>query len=408
MQYMSKGKQKMLALQCLLLCATILFGAAACNTTATDSGAASSQPTSAAASSTLPPSSQATVSSTPVSSTPVSSTPVSSAPVSSAPVSSKPAVSKPITTTLTLEQETTPSGHYNNTVNVFNSGNVTVCGDYALEIVGGGSAAVKQSYAAAVNTLVKKYPSLNVICAIIPKSSAFNHPDKYANQYNVQQKSIADSYALMNDSVITVDVFGEMAAHKGEYMFYRTDHHWNGLGAYYASVAYGKALGIETRALSSYKTVTTSGYVGSLYTFCASPKPQCLRQNPDVTVGRLPNAEYTLTYTYNGAQYKGTAINARNGGYMMFLSGDFPLIHIKTSNTTGRKLLVFKESYGNAFVPYMIDYYDEIVVVDIRQKTPTTSKLIADYGITDVLVINNVQAANNGSQIKQLAAKTAS
>jgi flavoprotein len=93
---------------------------------------------------------------------------------------------------------------------------------------------------------------------------------------------------------------------------------------------------------------------------------------------------------------------------MMFMGGDYPFVHIKTSNTTGRKLLVFKESYGNAFVPYMIDYYDEIVVVDIREKTPGTAKIIADYGITDVLVINNVQAANNASQVKQLAAKTAS
>ena len=303
--------------------------------------------------------------------------------------------------TITLAEETRPSGHYNNTVAPFNSANVTVCGDYALEIIGG---AASKSYAAAVTAFAAKYPNLKVAAAIIPKSAAFNHPDKYANQFNVQKNIIANTYALMNGAV-TVDVFGELAKHQGEYTYYRTDHHWNSLGAYYASVAYCHAMGIAPRALDSYQTVCTSGYIGSLYTFCAKPKPECLRANPDFTVGRLPAASYTMTYTSGGKTYNGTAINAKSSGYMMFMCGDQAFTHIKTGNSTGRKLLMFKESYGNAFAPYMIDYYDEIVVIDIRQETKATSAIIAEYGITDVLVINNIQAACNAAQIKQLTAK---
>ena len=55
--------------------------------------------------------------------------------------------------------------------------------------------------------------------------------------------------------------------------------------------------------------------------------------------------------------------------------------------------MIFKESYGNAFVPFMIDYFEQIVVVDIRENTKGTGALIDQYGVTDVLFINNAQAA---------------
>ena len=366
---------------------------------------ASVAPSSEAASSEAPASS-APASSAPASSAPVSSAPASSAPSSTAPVSSAPAVTSTPAGGISLAEETTPSGHYNNTVDPYYSQYVLVCGDYALEIIGGASP--NASYANTVTAFAEQYPKLNVACAIIPKSSAFNHPDQYASEYNVQKNFIDGTYALMGSRVKTVDAFGEMAQHAGEYMFYRTDHHWNSLGAYYASVAYGRAMGIQTRALADYQTVFTSGYVGSLYTFCGSPKPECLRQHPDVTVGRLPRASYTMTYTTGGVTYAGKAVDAANSGYLMFMEGDQAYTDIVTGNQTGRKLLVFKESYGNAFVPYMIDYYDEIIVLDIRQETPSTASIIAEHGITDALIINNMQAANTGEQITRLQAKTQS
>jgi len=212
----------------------------------------------------------------------------------------------------------------------------------------------------------------------------------------------------MSDGVKKIDVMGEMTPHKGEYMYYRTDHHWTSLGAYYASAAYCKANGITPRAIGEYKTVRTDGYVGSMYAFCASPKPECLKKNPDSTIGRLPAVAYKMTYTRDDTEYSGSAVNEKAAGYMMFICGDQPFTKIVAQNKTGKKLLVFKESYGNAFVPYMIDYYDEIYVVDIREKTPAISSLISEKGITDVLFINNVFAAADATQIKRVADKAVS
>lgn len=103
-----------------------------------------------------------------------------------------------------------------------------------------------------------------------------------------------------------------------------------------------------------------------------------------------------MKYTTDGVTYTGTAINQSAKTYAgMFICGDQAFTHIQTENHNGRKLLVFKESYGNAFVPYMIDYYEEIIVVDIRYATDSVANIIAQYGITDALIINNVQASTS-------------
>ena len=198
----------------------------------------------------------------------------------------------------------------------------------------------------------------------------------------------------MSDTVKKADAMAELSAHKNEYIYYRTDHHWTSLGAYYAWRSYCDANGITPRELSDYITVTNTGYTGSLYNY--SRNCTHLKSNPDYTVAHLPASQYTMTYTVGNTTYTGQLLNLSTNNYSyMFICGDQPFTHIKTDNTSGRKLIVFKESYGNAFVPFTVDYYDEIIVIDIRKDTQSIAKIISDYGITDALIINNVQGATS-------------
>ncbi len=303
----------------------------------------------------------------------------------------------------TLIDENVPEGHFHNNINAYYSGSVLVCGDYGLEYFKSSSAGSK-TYADMVRKFAEKYPDLNVTCLITPKACAFYPPAGYDDVFQNQVNFISATYDMMGDSVNKADCIGVMAEHKGEYMFYRTDHHWTSLGAYYASVAYCQANGITPRALSDYKTVVNTGFIGTLYSYAS--KPACLAANPDYTVAHLPAASYTMTYKTGGSTGKGVAINTSVNSYAsMFICGDQAFEDIKTDNNTGRKLIIFKESYGNAFAPYMIDYYDEIIVIDIRKDTASINKIIEDYGITDALIINNIQAVSslNGYLSKKLA-----
>ena len=184
----------------------------------------------------------------------------------------------------------------------------------------------------------------------------------------------------------------------GEDVYYRTDHHWTSLGAYYASVAFCNANDIVPYELDTYETVVKTGFMGTLYGWAG--KPASLKENPDYTVAHYPHIGYSMIAGNSGNWYNTSALNYNYNNYAgMFINGDNPLTLITSENKNGRTLMIFKESYGNAFVPFMIDYFEQIVVVDIREETKGTGALIDQYGVTDVIFINNCQAAISFEEI---------
>lgn len=285
----------------------------------------------------------------------------------------------------------TESGHYNNNIDAYYAGATLVCGDYAMEYFlpseNGNS-----GWAAIINKFAEKYPEISVNALLVPKNCAFNPPAGYTDPYEKTKAHIEATYAMLNEGIHAADAFGIMSEHRDEYLFYRTDHHWTSLGAYYASVAFCNANSIVPYALDTYETVIKTDFMGTFYGWAG--KPASLKENPDYTVGHYPHTGYSMVCGNTGAWYNASAINSNYKDYAgMFISGDNPLTVITTANKNGKTLMVFKESYGNAFVPYMIDYYEQIVVVDIRKDTKGTGALIEQYGVTDVLFINNCQAA---------------
>ncbi len=291
--------------------------------------------------------------------------------------------------------ETTPKGHF--TKGAFNSnsnGGIVSSGNYMLESFRLSSKGSSE-YAESVTAFAKKYPKLNTTCMIVPKSATLESPDEIGDLYENHKAFIDATYKQIKGAK-TPDVLKLFKKHKGEYLFYRTDHHWTSLGAYYTSVAYCNENSIKPRKLESYKTVVNTNFFGTLYTtFWGANPPSGI--SADYTVAHMPETDYVMTYStdenaYSG-EYYSTAINQSSKNYaIMFLGGDRAFTHIVTSAASDRKLLVFKESYGNAFVPFMIDYFKEIVVIDIRHSSASTEKLIEDYGITDALIINNIHA----------------
>ena len=293
----------------------------------------------------------------------------------------------------TVVPETRNSGHYDNNIAAYYANAVLVCGDYGIEYFTPDPTG-SSAYAGIVNDFAARYPQLNVTSLLVPKCAAYETPSGYAAAHDSIASFISSTYAMMDSHVHTADAMSVMDSHAGEYMFYRTDHHWTSLGAYYASVAYCEANGITPCALDSYDSVVRTGVTGSLYMY--SGNDSHLAANPDYTVCRFPQTGYTMQYLSGGSWYNGLAVNGENRGYAYaFMCGDNPLTVIKTDNHNGRTLMVFKESYGNAFAPYMIDYYEQVIVVDIRETTDSVAALIDRYGVTDALIINNVQAATS-------------
>ena len=283
--------------------------------------------------------------------------------------------------------ETVNSGHYNVFGNHYSSGIVYMCGDYGVEyytLSDQGNAV----WAQGINDFAKRFPNIKVSAMIVPKACAYETPDDNNASYESQRAFIDATYSYL-DGVTAVDAMALMDEHAGEYMFYRTDHHWTSLGAFYASVAFCRANDILPRTLGSYETIVRTGAIGTLYQF--GKKPANLLTNPDYTVYHLPLSEYKMTIGGNEFPMINTETKHYASG---FIYGDNPMSVITTNNNTGRNLIMFKESYGNCFAPFMADYFDTIIVADMRYFENSLDQVVADYNITHALIMNNSQAVD--------------
>ena len=148
---------------------------------------------------------------------------------------------------------------------------------------------------------------------------------------------------------------------------------------------------------------------GFLGTFYSQTHDQQLAATPDFVEYFVPPVEYTAWRYSTGSPYTPVesslfASYATSGPntYSVFLHGDFPLLHVQTSNNTGRKIMIIKESFGNAFAPFLVSHYDDVYIVDQRYFELGVEDFVRENGITDLLFLNNIFAVNTGVRINEL------
>ena len=245
----------------------------------------------------------------------------------------------------------------------------------------------------------------------IPLSSGISLPDElygkdiFADQKDAEQKIIG----YMNGNVKSVALYDALMAHRTEYVYFRTDHHWTATGAYYAYEQFCKAKGITPTPLSSYTVDEYDGFLGTFYR--DSNQNAEMAANPDKVVAYHPlSTEATLDYVDNNGQtLRGKIIydeSEASAGlkYGAFIMGDNPFTVIENPEVSnGQSCIVVKESFGNAFVPFLVDHYQTVYVVDYRYYGGSVSALAKAKGVTDVLFVNNLSAIRGSYQMGKLA-----
>ncbi|MBR5485735.1 MAG: hypothetical protein IKV41_04425 [Oscillospiraceae bacterium] len=242
---------------------------------------------------------------------------------------------------------------------------------------------------------------------VIPSSIEFYLPKRYKSVTSPQRKNINSIYELMDDKITTVDAYSEIAAHTSEYLYFRTDHHWTARGAYYAYKAFAKAAGLTPTPLESMELRTLDKpFLGTLY---SQTQDSNLAQNPDTLEYFIPSVN-AVNYQYlTGSPYSPnkTTVWAEYAvgiySYSLFLHGDFPLSHIQTENRNGKNILMVKESFGNAFAPFLINNYENIYVVDQRYFQLNLPAFVEQNNIQEVLFINNIFAAQTDIRTHELS-----
>ena len=223
----------------------------------------------------------------------------------------------------------------------------------------------------------------------------------------------------VDDQLEIVDFSDALSQHKDEYIYYRTDHHWTTLGAYYAYVAYCEQKGLTPGSLEELKENKVEDFYGTFYSKAKRPsQPADTITWYDVDVEEFAfvanlQQDKQLAQLGEVVQEDGLELLRVDGmmdqrkfevrdKYAAFMWGNSGYVKIKSSHNLNHqegktsRLLLFKDSYANSMIPYLTYNYDEIIVVDLRYMAKSTKELMQEE-FDDIFVMYNFSTYVSGA-----------
>lgn len=239
----------------------------------------------------------------------------------------------------------------------------------------------------AINGFAASHKDISMRMMVIPGASAILK-DRLPENAPVRDQ-LADIEVVRNGlfgNVQFLDVTDTLKSHANEDIYYHTDHHWTSLGAYYAFQATTGLMGIGT-PVSDYDIYrVTNSFEGTLSSKSGSHE---VLDSIDIYVPKAGDLEYFVTYpdqTKTCSLYESEMLEAKDK-YTVFFGGNHSLVEIRTTADTDRNLLIFKDSYANAYVQFLVPYYDKIFMVDPRYYYDDLNTILTAGGVTDVLFL---------------------
>lgn len=218
-----------------------------------------------------------------------------------------------------------------------------------------------------------------------------------------QEQAIDYYYSIESDDVKTVDTIKTLREHNDEYLYFRTDHHWTQLAAYYVYQNFCKVKGIEAHDLSYYDKKEFKNFLGTFYSTLGNSN---MEANPDTVDAYVPKGTNDMTFwDTDGKEWNWNVIYdvdswASSSKYMTFIGGDRPMEVIENPQIKdGSSCVVLKESYGNCFVPFLVDHYQTVYVLDYRYTTVNVLDFVKEKQADDLIIINNITIIGSTSVV---------
>lgn len=206
------------------------------------------------------------------------------------------------------------------------------------------------------------------------------------------------SWMYQDGKAEPLDMAAALMAHKDEYIFYKTDHHWTSLGAFYAANEIFKSMGLEELKLEDYAPITvTEDFNGTTF---SSSGVRWL--TPDSIQTYIPEDGVKVTAYYTGKPEESTLYDEefleKKDKYSYFLGGNQPLCVIESEKNDGPKVLVIRDSYSDSLAPFLTERFSEVHLFDVRYNMMSPSQYVQANGIDEVIVLysfnNFVQGQN--------------
>lgn len=328
--------------------------------------------------------------------------------------SSEPSSSAPSESSSETTESVEPSSYVDPDATQENLGSAVLIGDRAVEVPYADYDKLAD-YADAVTAISNALGSqIRTFGLVVPNGAEFYTTEDYHSGNSSQLNMIDYIYQHVGSNVKTVDAYSKLTSHIEEYIYFRTDHHWTQLGAYYAYTAFCEAAGFEAEPLSKFETGEKQDFVGSMYGFLSNyPQAQVLRENPDTLYYYEPYVEAHAKYYSDATLTDGIAIgvissvpNDPSMQYLCFLGGDHPITVITTDVPNGKTCLLLKESYGNAFAPWLTSHYSKIIAIDPREfnrdgyPSLDLAAFAREQGVNDCIVLDYPMVLSNEAYIE--------
>lgn len=242
----------------------------------------------------------------------------------------------------------------------------------------------------AMKQFKEKYPNIPMKMMLVPNAAnVLNEKLPALAVVKDQTKLFQKVKKDLKDSYEWLDLTKTMKKHKNEEIYYHTDHHWTTLGAYYAYQEFMKAKD-EKELVEFQKYPVTNQFNGTLSS--TSGYERNYKERINVYLPKEDSVEYVVEYREE--QKKTTTVYNKEklkekDKYGMFLDGNHAVVDIKTTAASDEKLLILKDSYANCFVPFLIPYYREIMMIDPRYYYGDLYELLDSENYSEVLFLYN-------------------
>lgn len=187
-----------------------------------------------------------------------------------------------------------------------------------------------------------------------------------------------------------IDSYQTLYEHREEGLYYKTDHHWTTKGAMYAFLGAAEQMGIQNPSEQYEAHTVSNSFRGTL---ASNSGCRFTSDNIDVYAPADKEVNFYVTDSDNQEKrislYNMEALDLKDQ-YQVFLGGNHALVEICTDSMENRVLLMFKDSYANCFVPFLVPYFSKIIMIDPRYYYDDVQRVIENDKVTDILFLYNM------------------
>lgn len=241
---------------------------------------------------------------------------------------------------------------------------------------------------------------------LLDKLPLFASPYAQSNYINA-----FDKYLTSESEKQLIDATSILSKHNDEYIFYKTDHHWTTLGAYYGYELFAESMKLLPLKIEDFKkTEVSNSFYGTLEAKIN------ISVKPDTMYKFEPLDEFEYEVIYNGIEndmvnslYNEKALNTKDK-YTYYLNGNNPLVQINTKANSktadkflqDKTILIIKDSFAHCFVPFIANHYQTTFMIDLRYFNMNIKEFINENAVDDILILYNTVNMATDKNISKL------